>query len=838
MMAELKFGPTSAQVAVLVTLAHMIANWRRWRLSGAVAGGCLLVSLLASASPAAAGEAIDLTTATIVIRSGVVDASEQIAPEVLQEEVLARTGIRWPIESAWPRSGAVIAIGVAGAGAPWPDAPSVEGVARKAEGYRLLTQVRDGRPVVWVLGADGRGALFGVGRLLRALDWTKGSASLSSALDIATAPYHAIRGHQLGYRHHSNTYDGWSVEHYDRYIRELALFGANAIENIPFQDTRVSPLMPLPRDVMNRRISEICAKYGLQYWLWTPADFDLTDTGKRDEALAALERLFADLPRLDAIFLPGGDPGDNPASLVIPYLADLAVRLQRHHPDARVWLSLQHFDRAEIDHVFGWVDRDMPAWFGGLVAGPGSPPIPDTRARLNRRYQLRDYPDITHTVRCQYPIPWWDPALNFTHGREPVNPRPLFYAEVHDRLAPHMDGFISYSDGVNDDFNKVLWSLKSWAPTTGVREIALEYARTFFGTDVAELAADALLALERNWEGALATNGAVDGTLALWQQVEGRMANPAANWRLQMHLMRAYYDAYTRHRLLYETALEREANAALASAATAGASEAIDRALAILAHATGEPIRPDWRARIEELANALFEAIRMQTSVPKHSASGYERGAVLDFVDHPLNNRWWLEDELAKVRAISDERTRVARLLELASWSDPGPGSFYDDVGSVAGSLRVRREPVFGVPGALRGPIPHFTWEGGPTRTRLSWLTSLRWPSAIVYEALDPAATYVVRLHIIAREKAGDVRLRLDGQPTAPVRTPSVPGELYEFEVPAELVADGRLELTFDPIDESHLNWRQHSRLAEAWLIRSDRAADTARQGVLPGRPN
>lgn len=795
------------------------AGARRHAIAGASVFAIAL--LMGLAAQAAAGERIDLTTATIVVRDGVTDPSERIAPAVLQEEVLARTGIRWPVASGWPSSGAVIAIGVAGAGGPWPDAPPVDGAARKPEGYRLLTEVRDGRPIIWVLGADGRGALFGAGRLLRALEWEKGRATLASALDIATAPYHAIRGHQLGYRHHSNTYDGWSVEHYDRYIRELALFGVNAIENIPFQDTRVSPLMPLPREVMNRRVSEICAKYGLDYWLWTPADYDLTDTARREEALAALERLFADLPRLDALFVPGGDPGDNPASLVIPYLADLAVRLQRHHPDARVWLSLQHFDRAEIDQVFEWLDRDRPEWFGGLVAGPGSPPIPQTRARLHRRYRLRDYPDITHTVRCQYPIPWWDPALAFTHGREPVNPRPLFYAEVHDRLAPHTDGFISYSDGVNDDFNKVLWSLKSWDRSIGVREIAVDYARTFFGPEVAELAADALLALERNWEGPLATNGAVDGTLALWQQVEARTPSAQANWRLQMHLMRAYYDAYTRHRLLYETALEREANAVLATAPEIGASAAIDRALAILGRAVSRPVRTDWRARIEELADALFTSIRMQTSVPKHSASGYERGAVLDFVDHPLNNRWWLEDELAKVRARPDEHARVARLVELATWSDPGPGSFYDDVGNVAGSLRVRREPVFGVRGAPGGPIPHFTWEGGPTRTRLSWLTSLRWPSAIVYEALDPSATYVVRLNVIARDKAGDVRLRLDGQPAMPTRKPVERGELYEFAVPAELIADGRLELTFDPIDESHLNWREHSRLAEAWLIRT-----------------
>ena len=37
--------------------------------------------------------------------------------------------------------------------------------------------------------------------------------------------------------------------------------------------------------------------------------------------------------------------------------------------------------------------------------------------------------------------------------------------------------------------------------------------------------------------------------------------------------------------------------------------------------------------------------------------------------------------------------------------------------------------------------MPHFTWEGGPSRTRLSWLTSIRWPKGIVYRHLDPDAT-------------------------------------------------------------------------------------------------
>ena len=235
----------------------------------------------------------------------------------------------------------------------------------RPEAYRLVSGTREGRPVVWIVGADARGALFGVGRLLRTLSWGRGSATLDAAVDVETAPRYAIRGHQLGYRHHSNTYDGWTEAQFDQYIREIVLLGGNAVENIPFQDTRVSPLMPMSREAMNRRLSAICKKYDVEYWLWTPADFDLKDSARRSEALQSLDALFADLPRLDAIFLPGGDPGDNAASLVVPYLADIAARLKRRHPSAKVWLSLQHFDRNEIDFLFAWIDRDQPDWLGG-----------------------------------------------------------------------------------------------------------------------------------------------------------------------------------------------------------------------------------------------------------------------------------------------------------------------------------------------------------------------------------------------------------------------------------------------------------------------------------------
>ena len=767
---------------------------------------------LVAGTPAVAtagGAGLDLSKAVIVLPAGGGNDAERLAAGVLQEEIARRTGQSWAIDAAWPVDGRP-SVAITARPAPAARAAPPRG---GPEMYRIARADRPGQVVIEVSAAGARAALFAVGRLLRQMHWGPGRAGLDGPLDITAAPRYPLRGHQLGYRHHSNTYDGWDEARYDQYVRELVLLGANAVENIPFQDTRPSPLMPLPRAEMTRRVSAICAKYGIAYWLWVPVDVELGDGKARQAMLDSFGALAATLPRLDAVFVPGGDPGDNPATAVTPFLEELAARLAARHPDARVWLSLQHFDAAEVDYVYAWIDRSRPAWLGGLVAGPGSYPVADMRRRLDPRYGVRDYPDIAHTVRSQHPVGWWDPAFNFTLGREPVNPRPTFYAGVHDRLAPFTDGFITYSDGVNDDFNKALWTLKAWDPSLDARAIAREYARLFFGAEAAETAAEGLMGLERNWEGPLASNTAVPETLELWESGPSRVPSLAGNWRWQMHLMRATYDAYTQRRLQYESQLEAEALDELARAPRVGAAEAMARARRVLDRAVSRNCCPAWRARIEDLCQSLFAAIRLQTSVARHAASGFERGAVLDFVDHPLNNRWWYEDQFAAVSRLPDEPSRLSRLSSLVAWTRPGPGSFYDDVGNLSASPRVRR------PAGGAGVQPHFAWEGGPSRARLSTLTSLRWPPAIDYAGLDPSARYVVRLAVLRPGLAPQVRLRIDGQPARP-RMAEAGGAPLEFEVPAGALEDGRLTLTFDEVDERDVNWRQHSRLAEAWLIR------------------
>jgi len=90
------------------------------------------------------------------------------------------------------------------------------------------------------------------------------------------------------------------------------------------------------------------------------------------------------------------------------------------------------------------------------------------------------------------------------------------------------------------------------------------------------------------------------------------------------------------------------------------------------------------------------------------------------------------------------------------------------------------------------------------------------WPERMVYDGLDPNGSYVVRATGYKQ-----ALLRLNGERVQPTLYGQKTGEIKEFPVPPELLKDRRLVLTWDPpVGEENLNWREHSRLAEVWLIK------------------
>ena len=90
------------------------------------------------------------------------------------------------------------------------------------------------------------------------------------------------------------------------------------------------------------------------------------------------------------------------------------------------------------------------------------------------------------------------------------------------------------------------------------------------------------------------------------------------------------------------------------------------------------------------------------------------------------------------------------------------------------------------------------------------------WPEAVVYEGLDPQASYVVR-----STGYGKSLMFINGARVEPTTDGREIGQFKIFPVPQAALAHRRIVLTWDrPTGEDHLNWRRRSRIAEVWLLK------------------
>lgn len=791
---------------------------------------------------------IDLVN-TVVFAPPNLPGPERKAVLMLIEEAQKRTHVRWPMVDTWPKGPAtVIAIGetaqvslVAGS-----LAESIQNLPRQsvAEGYEIHARSSQGTTAVIILGTDARGVLFGVGRLLREMQLAPGLATLPDGFDLASSPKFPLRGHQLGYRPKCNSYDAWDLVTWEQYIRDLAIFGCNAIELIPprSDDDATSPHFPLPPQEMMIGMSRIAADYGLDVWIWYPAmDPDYSQTATVAAALKEWADVFRLLPRVDAVFVPGGDPGHTQPKYLMALLEQQSRNLQQFHPTAKIWVSPQGFTEAWLNEFIDILKTNSADWLGGVVYGPQvRVSMPELRRRVPAKFAIRHYPDITHSRQCQFPVPDWDTAFAMTEARECINPRPEDEATIFHQTAPGTVGFISYSEGCNDDVNKFIWLGLGWDPDATPLAILRDFSHWFIGPQQSEGFAQGLLSLERAWRGSLLANEGVETTLAQFQRLE-QTASPSLlrNWRYQQALFRAYYDAYTRRRLLHESALENEALAMADRAFSEGTLSAMASVEAVLQKsATVSESGKDLRQRIQELGEALFQSIGMQLSVAKYQAIAIDRGAALDTLDFPLNNRLWLLDQFARIRKLDKETNRLEELTRVIHWTDPGPGGFYDDLGNPGRQPHLIKGPGFlGDPGSFIAP--RSDWEEDivldddqetpPGPRRISWVDHAESlydaPLRMRYEGLDPTARYRVRVVYAGDAPKKTIRLSAgNGVEIHPLIIKPWPFKPIEFPIPPSAIVRGELDLAWTGQAGLGGNGRG-CQVSEVWLIRESAPA-------------
>ncbi|WP_149241851.1 alpha-glucuronidase family glycosyl hydrolase [Dyadobacter sp. 32] len=784
-------------------------------------------------------QAIDLSKAQIF--NTVSDKNVQLRTvEILQQEVEKRSGIKMSSLKTLPKKPAsliILAMENDFSKLPQNYRSAVNRLPQiQKEGFKLLALPESN--TVLVVGKDARGLLYGTGRLLRNLEIAKGSIRLKSALALATSPRYPIRGHQLGYRPKTNAYDAFTVAQFDQYIRDLALFGANHIEIMPprTDDDFTSPHMKLPAIKMIVEQSRICKEYGLDVSMWYPnlgKDYVHPDSIRNE--LKEREEIFSILPKLDAVFVPAGDPGDLEPDVLFAWLEKEAELLKKYHPNAKIWVSPQVFRPTQkwFDTFFGHVNKEYP-WFGGVVFGPWIKlPVAKIRELVKPSIPIRHYPDITHNYSSQYPVPHWDLAFAMTSGRESINPRPNDEKAIHNALDQYGIGSISYSEGTNDDVNKFVWSDQDWDPERPVIETLREYARLFIGPDFTESFAQGLLALERNWKGELLTNESIDRTLVQWQQMEKQAPlKVLQNARFQMGLIRAYFDSYTHRRLIYETALEQEAKEILENAKSGTTLESISKAKLILEKAWTKTILPDYQAKCHALADSLYKSIGAQLTMKKHGAmSG--RGNFIDLINMPLNDSPWLLDQFEKMEKMSSEQDRLTYLQTILHRTDPGPGGFYDHFGDPESWYRVvPGQPWEKDPGSLLSPRIGFgvglvgeewvdeikaTGFKGQVTPRV-WMKQAKTlydqPLKIHYDDLDPEASYTIRIAYTGRFRS---RMKMTTDDGVLIHDFIKTGEkpIYEFELPKVAIKKGKVTFVW-----SCGEGERGSQVTEIWLIR------------------
>ncbi|HUX59504.1 MAG TPA: hypothetical protein VMV77_21200 [Bacteroidales bacterium] len=798
----------------------------------------------------------DFSNAEIVIPDNLTE-TEQAAVQMLVDEVKKRTIIKLSTNLKWPDSNIpVIAIGTS---ASFNDdfafdKSIIKSSDKGTEGFsiKVINEFRNS-PTLFIIGNDSRGMLFGIGYFLRKVsmipstnkssadgyfeEWSAsrrigmipGQLMVPDDIGIENSyPAVSIRGHQLGYRPKVNAYDGFTVEMYEQYIRDLIVFGTNAVELIPpnSDDDSYSPMFSLPPWEMNIKISKILEKYGLDSWIWCPLMYgDYSKSENFKKSLEENEKLFSSLKKIDAVFVPGGDPGNVPPKLLFDYLEKEAQILHKYHPTAEIWVSPQGFSVERMEEFLNLLKGEHK-WLTGIVHGPWVRMNVDSlRKVVPMKYRIRRYPDITHSIQCEYPVPNWDIAFASTQHREVINPRPIGQSIIfHSVDQKSSAGFLTYSEGVNDDVNKIVWSGLGWNPDTEVLEILRDYSRYFIGPDYTDDFAQGILNLEQNWVGPLLSNNSVFINHGKFQSMEKRaLPNVRLNWRFQQALYRSYYDAYNRSRLIYETQLEDAAMNFLRKAPELGTMTAMKQAKEILDKAKLERVSEDWRQRVFELAEALFHSIRMQLSVDKYFAIAVGRGANLDLIDQPLNNSIWLEDQFNLITKLDTEEERLTQIDKIINWENPGPGGFYTDFGDLSNNpYLVPGESYKDDPGSWHSPF--IGWRTGTPQTqgwRISWKryvhTLFNTPLKMHYSNLDRKAQYQVKITYLR----GPVQLVADEKIIIHdyFEMESWVIETRTYDIPHEATADGELMLTWNMDAERGGNGRGN-KIGEMWLIK------------------
>jgi len=187
-----------------------------------------------------------------------------------------------------------------------------------------------------------------------------------------------------------------------------------------------------------------------------------------------------------------------------------------------------------------------------------------------------------------------------------------------------------------------------------------------------------------------------------------------------------------------------------------------------------------------------------------------------------LNNRLWLESRFTALQQEPSESDRLRGLDQIVNWTNPGPGGFYDDLGSVSQQAHLVRDP-----GAAADPefrVAPLTGTQYNPRNPLSWSQGAESrydaPLRMKYEGLDPSTAYMIRVVYGAEGKT--IRCVANGAiEVHPYIKKERPQRAQDFDIPLEATKGGKLELSwFGDLGVGGAGRGCH--VAEIWLMKKN----------------
>lgn len=494
------------------------------------------------------------------------------------------------------------------------------------------------KEIITVTAHRLRGLIYGYSVFLRKCRVIDGELALTKDISGKYSPYMPIRGHQLSYTDMNNTYETWDEKQYERYIRDLMMFGTNTVEACLGDDEKHTNLMKYSFEEITKIKSQICERLDINFSIFCAYAKRLSDEESSDYFCGCCHNI----PKFNFYFPPGGDPGDLQAEDFFVRCKKIKKDLQKEFPDIELWPS------AQAPHQYAdWGKRfikemaKMPEEIDGLIYGPNHPfTLDEMRRFVDVKYPIRYYPDICHNLRCEIPVHFdrddWHYAYAATLSREAINPRPSEYRLIHRLTKQYVCGSVSYSEGVNDDVNKFVFGALDFDPDADLREVLRDYARSFFYGEDCEKIVDVIFGMEQSWNGDPAENWSIENVYRAL--IEMKSDKLMKNWRYVLFLFRASCDKIVRDRRIFELDLIDDARTQIRRGN-------IELAKEILSTVFDEEYK-NLRAELFPLAEKLFNLIGMQLDVEHFGGMNVERGCVLDTIDMPVTDRKYLLNKI------------------------------------------------------------------------------------------------------------------------------------------------------------------------------------------------